>query len=338
MRSLIASSRVYPRACGGTRQGAGLNPHGVGLSPRLRGNRLMVASPETGSRSIPAPAGEPRLLYACGCVGRVYPRACGGTLAVPGSGQPPLGSYPRRGNLIALKEASLSPVYPRACGGTFNPSGLSPRLRGNPPHLSRLHLRHGSIPAPAGEPLIYLPPRIQQRVYPRACGGTSSGSTNRLPSNGLSPRLRGNLARMVQVQAVFRSIPRACGGTASLARCLSWYTGLSPRLRGNLMPSHSANVGVRSIPAPAGEPSGVAGVPQRMRVYPRACGGTFLDDDRRLPFTGLSPRLRGNLDVAAPAQHQQGSIPAPAGEPKVIMAQPMHTGVYPRACGGTTRW
>ena len=51
-------------------------------------------------------------------------------------------------------------VYPRACGGTaysasvsVAQSGLSPRLRGNPPAVSSCVVPLRSIPAPAGEPI-----------------------------------------------------------------------------------------------------------------------------------------------------------------------------------------
>ena len=71
--------RVYPRACGGTaRQGLGSGGPG-GLSPRVRGNRRAPATGDGCTGSIPARAGEPtgsRTLYP---LGRVYPRACGGT-------------------------------------------------------------------------------------------------------------------------------------------------------------------------------------------------------------------------------------------------------------------
>ena len=52
-------SQVYPRGCGGTR--AARVPILVpgGLSPRVRGNRSVVAWGETPIRSIPAGAGEP---------------------------------------------------------------------------------------------------------------------------------------------------------------------------------------------------------------------------------------------------------------------------------------
>ena len=112
---------VYPRACGGTLHGPARRSPWRGLSPRLRGNQLVDTVNKGGSRSIPAPAGEPGMQ-----TGRI----------------------------------TLAAVYPRACGGTSSPlpgvtkfRGLSPRLRGNREAPSRPRRRWGSIPAPAGEPL-----------------------------------------------------------------------------------------------------------------------------------------------------------------------------------------
>ena len=92
----------------------------AGLSPRVRGNprepKLQVLNPG----SIPAGAGEPRLLQARGSTKVVYPRGCGGT--------PP----PYRLLVLVL--------------------GLSPRVRGN--HAKRItcSAKCRSIPAGAGEP------------------------------------------------------------------------------------------------------------------------------------------------------------------------------------------
>ena len=78
-------SGVYPRACGGTARAR----HGFctrsGLSPRMRGNRGREAGGVGGVGSIPAHAGEPRGPRRGPRRARVYPRACGGTLAVEAS-------------------------------------------------------------------------------------------------------------------------------------------------------------------------------------------------------------------------------------------------------------
>ena len=74
-------------------------------------------------------------------------------------------------------------------------------------------------------------------------------------------------------------------------------TGLSPRVRGNLFILSGNENTVRSIPACAGEPAGASLSSARSRVYPRVCGGTPLMAYNRRDSKGLSPRVRGNLEV-----------------------------------------
>ena len=193
---------VYPRACGGTGRTPAIVGEVSGLSPRLRGNPPSPPGTAAATRSIPAPAGEP----------------------------PPSGSTPQ-----------LEPVYPRACGGTeyFTRAaklliGLSPRLRGNQPRPAIRVVCPRSIPAPAGEPGHPGRGMIWTGVYPRACGGTGDVDYSSILEGGLSPRLRGNLRKVV---------------THLRGR------GLSPRLRGNLSDVLPKILHLGSIPAPAGEPT-----------------------------------------------------------------------------------
>ena len=51
--------RVYPRVCGGTQGRFSAAERGNGLSPRVRGNRILAAKRQYGAGSIPACAGEP---------------------------------------------------------------------------------------------------------------------------------------------------------------------------------------------------------------------------------------------------------------------------------------
>ena len=133
---------------------------GEGLSPRTRGNPprgfLLVAD----EGSIPAHAGEPRILGRTSSSDRVYPRARGGT-----------------------------PIYAlHQCLG----QGLSPRTRGNLQILSGSQPGNGSIPAHAGEPGYRSTAHRVWGVYPRARGGTTRQQMTQEYQTGLSPRTRGN--------------------------------------------------------------------------------------------------------------------------------------------------
>ena len=106
-------------------------------------------------------------------------------------------------------------------------------------------------------------------------------------------------------------------------------------MRGNL-----ENVSVQvhregSIPAHAGEPETRDGRVLVHWVYPRACGGTQEIYGAECPGSGLSPRMRGNLENVSVQVHREGSIPAHAGEPYAKAAISVYREVYPRACGGT---
>ena len=197
-------------------------------------------------------------------------------------------------------------VYPRGCGGTMTTisftigkTGLSPRVRGNRLRLKASAECDGSIPAGAGEPTRHRWLGIPLWVYPRGCGGTSDSAINEIRNQGLSPRVRGNLV-------------------------------------------HSSLCGFDygSIPAGAGEPFGV-GIPMPVKtVYPRGCGGTLLPRWQGTSSKGLSPRVRGNPEAKSNIRHgheglsprvrgnhnlvgvslgNRGSIPAGAGEPRLLV-------------------
>ena len=297
------STRVYPRVCGGTRNGTAQRRQWRGLSPRVRGNLpahpLRILHPG----SIPACAGEPLPPYSRLLPAKVYPRVCGGTRSRP-----------------AL------PLHIR---------GLSPRVRGNPPVASASVAMARSIPACAGEPGRVGTPRRPLKVYPRVCGGTHQRTPAPPPPRGLSPRVRGNLAQGMAVRVAPGSIPacageppakrndhrpgqvypRVCGGTEDGIIMPSMLAGLSPRVRGNPYTRGAARCWRRSIPACAGEPVAPGRHPALPGVYPRVCGGTYLGRGIYTLCGGLSPRVRGNRDGRSYHQPGEGSIPACAGEP-----------------------
>ena len=75
----LLSSRVYPRAYGGTADRLRRCIIGRGLSPRVRGNRRVELGAVSSRGSIPARTGEPLVSDFRCHEGRVYPRAYGGT-------------------------------------------------------------------------------------------------------------------------------------------------------------------------------------------------------------------------------------------------------------------
>ena len=187
------------------------------------------------------------------------------------------------------------------CGGTIVaalggglPSGLSPRVRGNPPARQLAAIIARSIPACAGEPSRGGIPCRRCTVYPRVCGGTPQPRQSRMCQQGLSPRVRGNRGLSVEGNGSVRSIPacageppdrrrrksqrkvypRVCGGTATAIRPWVGVSGLSPRVRGNRAGAESRAATRRSIPACAGEPAPARVRRPHRRVYPRVCGGT----------------------------------------------------------------
>ena len=257
-----AQQRVYPRVCGGTTRRSRMPSPVMGLSPRMRGNRMPRLSRGPSSGSIPAYAGEP--LDDPGCRPRswVYPRVCGGT---------------RR--------------RPRVNGGR---NGLSPRMRGNPSIWRCMSIWRRSIPAYAGEPAQSDYAGRDSMVYPRVCGGTSVLCSVMTLLLGLSPRMRGNRRCPLLPPLVCGSIPayageppaspdsdcqsavypRVCGGTDCPSSQAGTHWGLSPRMRGNRLHRWRQSVIRGSIPAYAGEPVHLSGVWAGQQVYPRVCGGT----------------------------------------------------------------
>ena len=147
------------------------------------------------------------------------------------------------------------------CGGATWPlqmiavdGGLSPRVRGSPGVSEHRVADHRSIPACAGEPSGTCGRCLRRKVYPRVCGGASTGRVISDTDMGLSPRVRGSLGPVVPAARLVRSIPacagepdngvapllfnqvypRVCGGAGPDIHAASCYGGLSPRVRGSL--------------------------------------------------------------------------------------------------------
>ena len=72
-----ATSRVYPRVCGGACTLARVVVPVPGLSPRVRGSPPLAGPPQVAQGSIPACAGEPSPPSETLVRSGVYPRVCG---------------------------------------------------------------------------------------------------------------------------------------------------------------------------------------------------------------------------------------------------------------------
>ena len=109
--------------------------------------------------------------------------------------------------------------------------------------------------------------------------------------------------------------PRVCGGTDPPHFCLDIYEGLSPRVRGNHIDKDSRGGNEGTIPACAGEPFRCSSYSAIGKDYPRVCGGTFSPSTMQTFGSGLSPRVRGNLNTGFHLNRVMRTIPACAGEP-----------------------
>ena len=342
----------------------GLFRYMVGLSPRVRGNRLRQVLIDRLQGSIPACAGEPESTIPANRLPLVYPRVCGGTSKRPIILSKEQGLSPRvRGNRGAgendrpaersipacagepyprCRSEGARKVYPRVCGGTLPPEllaalcqGLSPRVRGNPVTVKSRLLLTRSIPACAGEPRAETafatgPAGLSPRVRGNPCGGgPDDRRAGSIPACAGEPRVEGDQHGSAGVY------PRVCGGTKRDRTLIGAGRGLSPRVRGNPGMHDGTGVVMWSIPACAGEPHPISAPSGQLTVYPRVCGGTRVVTVRWCRQDDLSPRVRGNPAACAVGQLPSRSIPACAGEPVLALARSATIEVYPRVCGGT---
>ena len=173
--------KVYPRVCGGNAPKRLRRPAPCGLSPRVRGKRQRRHANPGRGRSIPACAGETAAGSSCPRRRGVYPRVCGGN-ALNGEASPP-------------------------------PAGLSPRVRGKPPATALARTKSRSIPACAGETVLFPQLDKPHPVYPRVCGGNGPELAAELALQGLSPRVRGKLSITAAPSFPGGSIPACAGET-----------------------------------------------------------------------------------------------------------------------------
>ena len=159
-----------------------------------------------------------------------------------------------------------------------------------------------------------------------------------LARRGSIPASAGEPAPLDVVEPLVGVYPRECGGTHRRNLQALLDTGLSPRVRGNPLPVGHRGSGGGSIPASAGEPPRSDRGCAARWVYPRECGGTVYALTQMHGTTGLSPRVRGNHTRNNKTGGRVRSIPASAGEPPAASSAPPGCRVYPRECGGTSKY
>ncbi len=320
---IVLEVPVYPRVYGETHKGDKRACQVVGLSPRVRGNRVLPAVLVAVIRSIPACTGKPSTGGGPALASSVYPR-----------------------------------VYGETCMGGSRWAlwgGLSPRVRGNRIGLVGTSCSNGSIPACTGKPRQPPPHPRHPEVYPRVYGETHHRIPNTHHTIGLSPRVRGNRTPRLAMPTPLRSIPactgkpkpasapanpspvypRVYGETSPTTTSPCPSGGLSPRVRGNPLPSHHPNQAPRSIPACTGKPKPASAPANPSPVYPRVYGETSPTTTSPCPSGGLSPRVRGNPLPSHHPNQAPRSIPACTGKPTYCPTYSWAKSVYPRVYGET---
>ena len=170
----------HPRVCGDNANLASGHDVITGPSPRVRG--------------------QPGLIFPSGDEFRTIPACAGTTLPLtPPSGQVP--DHPR----VCGDNDSVTMSIPTA-------PGPSPRVRGQLPYRSNIARLMRTIPACAGTTRGIQRSSHVASDHPRVCGDNGSTSARQTPTQGPSPRVRGQRQSGKGFLSTHRTIP-ACAGT-----------------------------------------------------------------------------------------------------------------------------
>ena len=239
-RTVTATPREHPRACGADGMLGGMRRSSGGAPPRVRGRPQVQQGRLTADRSTPARAGPTE--------------SC-------------------------RRPASTRPEHPRACGADGHrgaprarPRGAPPRVRGRRPGGGERGLRLGSTPARAGPTPSAASGGRVRREHPRACGADRPQARRQRDEGGAPPRVRGRRVLLRQARPGARSTParagpttwpsrtgcrrrehpRACGADRPGLAGPTILLGAPPRVRGRPGGRALRNRVSRSTPARAG--------------------------------------------------------------------------------------
>ena len=230
----------HPRACGANMVSKSPSVRSTGSSPRVRGKRPCQFNDGTGSRIIPARAGQTNRPWRRAWPAPDHPRACGAN----------------SGDCLPV---STDADHPRACGANYffahaapPASGSSPRVRGKRVQAILTTDKFRIIPARAGQTLRIGTDCNAESDHPRACGANVDLHCGYVFIAGSSPRVRGKPVETQHAVIEMRIIParagqttrtrstsarttdhpRACGANRDHHFTAGVQTGSSPRVRG----------------------------------------------------------------------------------------------------------
>ena len=195
----LSSSTVYPRWRGEHVGRESFDCPYIGLSPLARGTHQRYRLQLTGSRFIPAGAGNTNMGSAVNEIKTVYPRW--------------------RGEHEAI---SKTPAIA---------AGLSPLARGTPGVERQMTEKERFIPAGAGNTSPLLTPGKSAAVYPRWRGEHPFIFVSSWRDLGLSPLARGTRTKYPSLNPRRRFIPAGAGNTIETFHAIK-QAAVYPRWRG----------------------------------------------------------------------------------------------------------
>ena len=243
--------------------------------------------------------------------------------------------------------------HPPQCRKPDDRPGSSPRVRGTLPVVAEHLLRHGIIPACAGNTdfaaLLVLP----SRDHPRVCGehliphlatsfgvgssprvrGTPEAFDAFMPYGGIIPACAGNTGRPHSPLAATGDHPRVCGEHELPELRQAAIRGSSPRVRGTPSGNVVAQRSTGIIPACAGNTSPEPPATCSPRDHPRVCGEHVAVYVPVVPFGGSSPRVRGTQRMCFVCDTRLSIIPACAGNTRREGRSVRRSRDHPRVCG-----
>ena len=226
----------------------------------------------------------------------------------------------RAGNRLWLWLASIGySVHPRACGEQSFPSwiaaprtGSSPRVRGTDARLDAGRRGLRFIPARAGNRCRVCHRGSLDAVHPRACGEQGDAQEAQDPAQGSSPRVRGTAKRRHHDLRVVRFIPARAGNRLCRNPCRQ-EGAVHPARAGNSTPTETRGTVPPVIPARAGNRVRFPTISGPASVHPRACGEQASIVGPVTTKIGSSPRVRGTAAPADANPLRAGSSPRVRG-------------------------